>query len=97
MALGQINTARHLIDSVSKDYVRLLKFGDSLYRYKQQDKININICKVQTIIQYQHLHRCKQLKRAALGRMATVMRRQNQSLGYLEQVLIPVLNSKLGG
>merc|ERR1711894_118169 len=61
LALGQINTARHLIDNVSKDYVRLLKFGDSLYR-------------------------CKQLKRAALGRMATVMRRQNQSLGYLEQV-----------
>jgi len=61
LALGQINTARHLIDSVSKDYVRLLKFGDSLYR-------------------------CKQLKRAALGRMATIMRRQNQSLGYLEQV-----------
>ena len=61
LALGQINTARHLIDSVSKDYVRLLKFGDSLYR-------------------------CKQLKRAALGRMATIMRRQNQSLQYLEQV-----------
>jgi len=61
LALGQINTARHLIDSVSKDYVRLLKFGDSLYR-------------------------CKQLKRAALGRMATIMRRQNQSLAYLEQV-----------
>ena len=33
LALGQINTARHLIDSVSKDYVRLLKFGDSLYRF----------------------------------------------------------------
>merc|ERR1712002_1188964 len=61
LALGQINTARHLIDSASKDYVRLLKFGDSLYR-------------------------CKQLKRAALGRMATIMRRQNQSLSYLEQV-----------
>jgi len=61
LALGQINTARHLIDNVSKDYVRLLKFGDSLYR-------------------------CKQLKRAALGRMATIMRRQNQSLQYLEQV-----------
>merc|ERR1712130_676526 len=28
----------------------------------------------------------KQLKRAALGRMATIMRRQNQSLQYLEQV-----------
>jgi len=61
LALGQINTARHLIDNVAKDYVRLLKFGDSLYR-------------------------CKQLKKAALGRMATIMRRQNQSLQYLEQV-----------
>merc|ERR1712014_405584 len=61
LALGQLNTARHLIDNVAKDYVRLLKYGDSLYR-------------------------CKQLKRAALGRMATIMRRQNQSLQYLEQV-----------
>lgn len=46
LALGQLRTARHLIDQVAKDYVRLLKFGDSLYR-------------------------CKQLKRAALGRCAT--------------------------
>lgn len=61
LALGQINTARHLIDQVAKDYCRLLKFGDSLYR-------------------------CKQLKRAALGRMATVMKRQKDSLAYLEQV-----------
>jgi len=43
LALGQVNTARHLIDQVAKDYCRLLKFGDSLYR-------------------------CKQLKKAALGR-----------------------------
>jgi nucleolar GTP-binding protein len=48
-------------DSVSKDYVRLLKFGDSLYR-------------------------CKALKKAALGRMATIMKRQKNSLEYLEQV-----------
>jgi len=61
LALGQLNTAKHLIDNVAKDYVRLLKFGDSLYR-------------------------CKQLKKAALGRMATIMKRQNQSLQYLEQV-----------
>ncbi|KAI9506372.1 Nucleolar GTP-binding protein 1 [Coemansia spiralis] len=61
LALGQINTAKHLIDAVGKDYVRLLKFGDSLYR-------------------------CKQLKRAALGRMATIMKRQKDSLSYLEQV-----------
>ncbi|KAL1914907.1 uncharacterized protein VTP21DRAFT_7823 [Calcarisporiella thermophila] len=61
LALGQINTARHLIDQVAKDYIRMLKFGDSLYR-------------------------CKQLKRAALGRMATIMKRQKDSLAYLEQV-----------
>ena len=61
IALGQINTSKHLIDNVSKDYVRLLKFADSLYR-------------------------CKQLKRAALGRMCTIMKHQKQSLEYLEQV-----------
>lgn len=47
--------------SVAKDYVRLLKYGDSLYR-------------------------CKQLKKAALGRMATIMKRQAANLLYLEQV-----------
>lgn len=61
LSLGQINMALHLIDNVARDYVRLLKYGDSLYR-------------------------CKQLKRAALGRMATIMKRQSQSLQYLEQV-----------
>ncbi|CAG8505733.1 4427_t:CDS:2 [Diversispora eburnea] len=61
LALGQINTARHLIDQVGKEYVRLLKFGDSLYR-------------------------CKMLKKAALGRMATILKRQKDSLLYLEQV-----------
>ena len=66
LALGQINTARHLIDNVAKDYVRLLKYGDSLYR-------------------------CKQLKRAALGRMATVMKRQAQSLSYLEEVSLLII------
>jgi nucleolar GTP-binding protein len=61
LALGQMNTARHLIDNVAKDYLKLLKYGDSLYR-------------------------CKQLKRAALGRMATIMKRQRETLLYLEQV-----------
>ncbi|KAJ9585229.1 hypothetical protein L9F63_002992, partial [Diploptera punctata] len=61
LALGQLNTARHLVDNVAKDYARLLKFGDSLYR-------------------------CKQLKRAAMGRMATIMKRQTQNLQYLEEV-----------
>jgi len=31
LALGQLNTARHLIDGIGKDYARLLKYGDSLY------------------------------------------------------------------
>lgn len=61
LALGQINMARHLIDNVAKDYVRLLKFADSLYR-------------------------CKCLKKAALGRMCTIIKRQAQSLEYLEQI-----------
>lgn len=61
LALGQISTARHLIETVGKEYAKLIKFGDSLYR-------------------------CKQLKRAALGRMATIMKRQRDSLLYLEQV-----------
>ncbi|KAJ3687577.1 hypothetical protein LUZ61_017241 [Rhynchospora tenuis] len=34
LALGQVNTARNLISKIAKDYVRLLKYGDSLYRCK---------------------------------------------------------------
>merc|ERR1711974_183376 len=49
------------VDNIAKDYVRLLKYGDSLYR-------------------------CKQLKKAALGRMCTIMKRQAPNLAYLEQV-----------
>ena len=61
LALGQINTAKNLIEAVARDYVRLLKYGDSLYR-------------------------CKCLKRAALGRMCTIMKKLKASLGYLEEV-----------
>ena len=34
LALGQINTARNLIGKIAKDYVKLLKYGDSLHRCK---------------------------------------------------------------
>jgi nucleolar GTP-binding protein len=61
LALGQINTARSLVDSISRDMVRMVKYGDSLYR-------------------------CKCLKRAALGRMCTVLKRQKAALAYLEEV-----------
>ncbi|KAI3970560.1 hypothetical protein MKX01_024207 [Papaver californicum] len=34
LVLGQINSARSLINKIAKDYLKLLKHGDSLYRYK---------------------------------------------------------------
>jgi nucleolar GTP-binding protein len=61
IALGQLNTAKSLIETVARDYVRLLKYGQSLFQ-------------------------CKQLKRAALGRMATICKRLKDPLVYLEQV-----------
>ena len=47
---------------MGRDYTRLMKYGDSLYR-------------------------CKMLKRAGLGRMCTIMKRQKQTLEYLEEVI----------
>eukprot|EP00177_Eucheuma_denticulatum_P000255 GFKZ01000435.1.p1 GENE.GFKZ01000435.1~~GFKZ01000435.1.p1 ORF type:complete len:664 (-),score=109.05 GFKZ01000435.1:2233-4224(-) len=61
LALGQLATARSLIDGIARDYVRLMKYADSLYR-------------------------CKCLKRAALGRMCTLISRHKKNLAYLEQV-----------
>lgn len=61
VALGQVGAVRHMVDNIGRDYVRLLKYGDSLYR-------------------------CKQLKRAALGRMATACKKLNSALSYLEKV-----------
>lgn len=61
LALGQVNTAKNLISGVAKDYLRLMKYGDSLYR-------------------------CKQLKRAALGRMCTILKKLKAAFGYLEEV-----------
>lgn len=61
IALGQLSTAKHLIETVSRDYVRLLKYAQSLFQ-------------------------CKQLKRAALGRMATICKRLKDPLLYLDQV-----------
>eukprot|EP00331_Platyophrya_macrostoma_P027340 CAMPEP_0176436172 /NCGR_PEP_ID=MMETSP0127-20121128/17796_1 /TAXON_ID=938130 /ORGANISM="Platyophrya macrostoma, Strain WH" /LENGTH=648 /DNA_ID=CAMNT_0017819413 /DNA_START=29 /DNA_END=1975 /DNA_ORIENTATION=+ len=61
VALGQVGAVRHMVDNIGRDYVRLLKYGDSLYR-------------------------CKQLKRAALGRMATACKKLGSALTYLEKV-----------
>lgn len=61
LALGQLNTAKSLVDAIARDMIRMVKYGDSLYR-------------------------CKCLKRAALGRMCTVLKRQKASLAYLDEV-----------
>ena len=61
IALGQISIAKRTIDTIARDYVRLLKYGQSLFQ-------------------------CKQLKRAALGRMATKTKTLREPLLYLEQV-----------
>lgn len=61
LALGQISSARSVVDAISRDMVRMVKYGDSLYR-------------------------CKCLKRAALGRMCTLIKGQKSALSYLEEV-----------
>lgn len=61
VSLAAVLKAKTLIEQVARDYVRLLKFGQSLYQ-------------------------CKQLKRAALGRMATITKKLKDPLVYLEQV-----------
>ncbi|KAM3146488.1 hypothetical protein pb186bvf_001457 [Paramecium bursaria] len=61
LALGHVHACRNVVDNVAKDYARLLKYGDSLYR-------------------------CKMLKRAALGRMCTAIRKLTNSLNYLDEV-----------
>lgn len=61
VSLAAVSKAKTLIEQVSRDYNRLLKFGQSLYQ-------------------------CKQLKRAALGRMATIVKKLKDPFVYLEQV-----------
>ncbi|AAS54684.1 AGR194Wp [Eremothecium gossypii ATCC 10895] len=61
VSLASVSRAKTLVEQVARDYVRLLKFGQSLFQ-------------------------CKQLKRAALGRMATIMKKLKDPLVYLEQV-----------
>lgn len=61
ISLAAISKAKSLVEQVSRDYIRLLKFGQSLFQ-------------------------CKQLKKAALGRMATIVKKLRDPLVYLEQV-----------
>lgn len=35
IALGQVNVVRNIVEKIASDYVKLMKFADSLYRCKQ--------------------------------------------------------------
>lgn len=61
LALGHVKSTKNMIENMSRDYLKLIKYADSLYR-------------------------CKSLKRAALGRMCTMIRKISSSLSYLEEV-----------
>ena len=61
LALGHVNKAKSIVDRIASDYVRLMKYADSLYR-------------------------AKMLKKAALGRMCTLLKKLKSSLSYLEEV-----------
>ena len=61
LALGQINTAKNVVAQIGQDYVRLLKYGDSLYRCKQlkhaalgrmctvMKKLNASLCYLEEV------------------------------------------------
>uniref|UniRef100_A0A915HPJ7 OBG-type G domain-containing protein n=1 Tax=Romanomermis culicivorax TaxID=13658 RepID=A0A915HPJ7_ROMCU len=47
IALGQVNLARHLVDSYAKEHVRLMKFADSMYRCKMLKRAALGrMCKI---------------------------------------------------
>lgn len=61
LALGHINKGKSIVDNIANDYVRLMKYADTLYR-------------------------AKELKKAALGRICTMLKKLKSSLSYLEEV-----------
>ena len=56
-----MNVTKNIMEKISNEFIKLLKFADSLYR-------------------------CKQLKRAAFGRMASAANKLGKTLEYLEEV-----------
>ena len=67
LALGQINTAKSVVAQIGQDYVRLIKYADSLYRCKQlkhaalgrmctvMKKLNASLCYLEEV--RQHMNR----------------------------------------
>ncbi len=61
IALGQVNSTSHVIEKIAKEHLRILNFGDSLYK-------------------------CKEIKKTALGKMASAVKKLSKPLVYLEEV-----------
>jgi len=60
-ALGQVKSVKSTVDSIGKDYGKLIKYADSPYK-------------------------AKMLKRAAIGRMCSSIKKLGHPLSYLEDV-----------
>ena len=89
LSLGQINIARQLIDRVGRDYVKLLKYGDSLYRCKALKRAALG-----RMSEHKHTAEPAPVPYSPLrlscmdfdSCRCTVMKRQKDALEYLEQV-----------
>ena len=91
---------RSLIDRVASDYVRLLKYGDSLYRCKELKRAAFGkgfFLRFEVFFLREQRKRNRHKKTHSFllsnslrlkntGRMCTIMKRQSPSLAYLEQV-----------
>jgi nucleolar GTP-binding protein len=61
IGLSRLNNSKNLVLKIVTNYIRLLKFGKTLYD-------------------------CKQLKRIAIGRICTVIKKLNDTFVYLEKI-----------
>ena len=61
IALSRLNNSRNIVFKIVKNYIKLIKFGNSFYD-------------------------CKQLKKAAIGRICTIIKKLNDTFIYLEKI-----------
>ena len=61
IGLSRLNNSKNLVSKIITNYIRLLKFGKTLYD-------------------------CKQLKKIAIGRICTVIKKLNNTFKYLEKI-----------
>ena len=74
LALGHVSACRNVIDNIAKDYVRLLKYSDSLYRCKMLKRAALG--RYNFFYFYKYIYK----------RMCTALRKLTSSLEYLDEV-----------